>query len=397
MEVSAPVTHYRWLLILLALLLLQGHVSADELLQKEIEGQQERLKAIQREIAIHEKKAAQVESSKYSVLKELADLDKEIALQWERLQAIRKDWTDKELALADIQRDYNRQVQALNALQRQVKDRLRAFMEMGTVGTLNVLFAAETMPEFLSRETYLRLILEHDRKLRELYRSGIKESAKKAARLEQQREMLKKADEQIEKESLLLEERKQAKQAFLDELRQQGRRYKEMLAELKASKRSLQDIIARLSRHEDIQSRAQISEESFKAQKGRLDPPVRGRLLKRGIGGREGPGVIFVAPWGTEIRSIFDGTVVYRGYLKGYGKVLIIDHGDQYFSLIAQAAKFFKGVGDRVVQGDIIGLVGGGPWIQEGIYFEIRHRRQEEDPTKWLDLTGIKIGHKLRP
>jgi septal ring factor EnvC (AmiA/AmiB activator) len=115
-EVPAPVMRHRWLLIPLAVLLLQGHLFADELVQRELEGQQHRLKVLQKEITLHEKKAAQVESTKHSVLKELADLDKKIAQQWERLQSTRKKWTEKELILIDTQRDYNRQVQALKTL-----------------------------------------------------------------------------------------------------------------------------------------------------------------------------------------------------------------------------------------------------------------------------------------
>ncbi|NIA09014.1 MAG: peptidoglycan DD-metalloendopeptidase family protein [Nitrospiraceae bacterium] len=385
---------YRWLLIPLALLLLQGHLFADALVQRELEGQQQRLKSLQKEIKVHEKKAADVELSRHSVLKELTDLDEKITHQEGKLQSTRKEWTDKELTLMDTQKDYKRQIKALNTLRHQVRHRLKAFMEMGTVGGLNVLFAADTVPELLSRETYFRHILDHDRKLRDLYRSSIKKTAKKAAELQRQREALKKADKQIEKQSLLLEEQKQAKQAFLDELRQQGKRYGEMLAKLKGSERSLQDIIARLSRHEDIHLAVPDRENSFEAQKGKLNPPVIGQLLKKGIEGRKGPGVIFAAPWGAEIRSIFDGTVVYKGDLRGYGKVLIIDHGEHYFSLIAQGAKFFKDVGEKVTEGEIIGLVGGGPWVQEGIYFEIRHGEKEEDPMKWLDLTEIEIGHK---
>ena len=388
---------HKWLWsIVLTLLLVHGHVFAEDMVQKELEGQQQRLKSLQREIAVHEKRAAEVESSRHSVLKELEDLDKKIALQWERLQSTRKEWTEKELSLIDTQRDYGRQVQALNALRCQIRHRLRAFMEMGPVGGLNVLFAAKTIPELLSRETYFRLILDHDRKLRDLYKSSIKKTAEKAAELERQREDLKKADREIESQSLLLEEQKQAKQAFLDELKQQGKRYKEMLAELRASEQSLQGIIKRLSKREDGDRSAhiQVRENSFEAQKGRLNPPVIGRLLMTGIGGRKGPGVIFAAPWGSEIRAIFDGTVVYNDTLRGYGKVLIIDHGDHYLSLIAQGAKFFKKVGEKVTEGEIIGLVGGGPWIQEGIYFEIRHGEQEEEPIKWLDLTGIEMGTK---
>lgn len=386
---------------IIALILLSFHGYAfaqDVVVQDELESQKQRLKALQQEMAIHRENASKVESGKRSVLKELLELDKRIAQQWENLKTTRQEWTRKELALIETQKEYAEQQQALETLKLQVERRLRVLRDMGTVGNFNVLFAAETLSELLSRETYLKLILKNDRKLRCLFKNRIKEIAKEKADLERQRKALAKAADEIETQALLFEERKQEKHAFWEELKQQGVQYDAMLRELEVAEQSLQNIIERLSiigPEALILVDMPLSMNIFEAQKGKLNPPVIGSVSRPGSHGKRGkegnPCVVFSAPWGCEIRAVFDGTVVYNDSLSGYGNVFIIDHGNRYFSLTGQGAKFFKIVGEDVTEGEIIGLVGGGPWIREGIYFELRHEGKCEDPLEWLDLRGIKV------
>jgi len=386
-------------LIVLAILSIHAYAFGEEnLIEKELEVQQQRLKSLQKEITTYREKASDVESSKSSLIRELTELDEKIAHQWEILQKTRQEWTIKELALIEIQKDIASQKQSLYALKIQVERRLRALREMGELGSLNILFAAETLPELLSREAYLRLILDCDREQRRLYRLRIKKLAQDEIKLEQQREALKNTADEIETQTMLFRERKQEKQAFLDEFRQQGELYEAMLKELESAKRSLQDIIKHLS----IKSARSLASGpvspdmyDFSLQKGKLSPPVVGRLSRVDAGGWSNdrvccPGVIFSTSRRSEIRAIFDGTVEYCNVIPGYGKVLIIDHGNDYFSLISQGAQFFKTVGQQVIEGEVIGLTGGGGWVQDGIYFEIRHGEIQEDPLEWFDPRAIK-------
>ena len=87
----------------------------------------------------------------------------------------------------------------------------------------------------------------------------------------------------------------------------------------------------------------------------------------------------------TEIRAVYDGRVIHSGYLRGYGNLMIIDHGQQYFSLISRAATFNKKEGTKVKSGEIIGVTGeGDPLYGEGLHFEIRKGSTPEDPLLWL-------------
>ncbi len=366
---------------------------SQELIKKELEIQKQRLQTLEKEIEQHRQKAKEVEKGKKSILQELEDLNNEIARQWKLLTETKKEWTRKELELVEARKQLKSQQQHLEQQKKYIQSRLSALREMGTVGTLNVLFAAESLPELMSRETYLKFLLQRDQEKRKEYLERLKELERRQQMLDQEKKALEQQAEQIERQALALEEKRQERRAFLDELKQQSKRYQKMIAELEIAQMSLKDIIKKLSegaRQQGIFFEDQ-DHQSFANQRALLVPPVIGPVKRAYLSGTQAPGILIQAPWGSEIRTIFDGMIAFSGELKGYGKVIVIDHQDGYLSLVAQASEIFKREGEEVKEGDIIGLVGGGPWIEEGIYFELRYKNKYLDPMKWLDLRGVKV------
>ncbi len=100
-------------------------------------------------------------------------------------------------------------------------------------------------------------------------------------------------------------------------------------------------------------------------------------------------GIQIAAPAGTPIRAVAKGLVRYADWFKGYGKLVILDHGKGYYSLYAQAAELNVAEGTEVAQGQILGTVGdtGSLYADQwgtSLYFEIRHDGLPEDPVRWL-------------
>ena len=134
--------------------------------------------------------------------------------------------------------------------------------------------------------------------------------------------------------------------------------------------------------------------------RGRLIPPVRGSVTtyfgknnqgKFGIA-TYADGINIKALAGSEIYAIFNGKVVYAGQLKGYGNLIIIDHGEQYYSLISQAAEIYKKEGEIVSTGEVIGIMGEqGGLLGEGLHFEIRYGTEPENPLKWVNKRLLKM------
>ena len=96
-------------------------------------------------------------------------------------------------------------------------------------------------------------------------------------------------------------------------------------------------------------------------------------------------GVLIKASAGTPVHAVGGGTVVYSNWLRGFGNLLIVDHGDQYLSVYAYNQSLLKQVGDSVRAGDPLALAGStGGQVDSALYFEIRHRGAAVDPLAFL-------------
>ncbi|MDR1162781.1 MAG: peptidoglycan DD-metalloendopeptidase family protein [Candidatus Accumulibacter sp.] len=133
------------------------------------------------------------------------------------------------------------------------------------------------------------------------------------------------------------------------------------------------------------------SESRFARLRGSLRLPTRGVVTNRfGAPRQEGSswkGLFIRAAAGSEVKSIASGRVVFADWMRGFGNLMIVDHGDNYLSIYGNNDALLKQVGDATDGGDVIASVGnsgGNP--ESGLYFEIRYRGQPLDPLKWASL-----------
>ena len=122
--------------------------------------------------------------------------------------------------------------------------------------------------------------------------------------------------------------------------------------------------------------------------KHKLTWPIKGKIKHRFGQQKQGylkwKGVFISANVGKQIQTIHNGTILFADWLKGYGLVTVIDHGNGYMSLYAHNQTLLKNVGDQVEQGEPIALVGqSGGQSRAGVYFEIRHRGKAVNPKLW--------------
>ncbi|MGE5318649.1 MAG: murein hydrolase activator EnvC family protein [Hyphomicrobiaceae bacterium] len=132
------------------------------------------------------------------------------------------------------------------------------------------------------------------------------------------------------------------------------------------------------------------STEPFSRLKGSLHLPVAGELMNRFGAPREGGGLswkgLFIrAAQGTAVKAIAAGRVVFAEWLRGFGNLIIVDHGDGYMSLYSNNESLYKQVGERVQPGDTIAAVGNsGGQPDTGLYFEMRHQSRPVNPLDWV-------------
>jgi septal ring factor EnvC (AmiA/AmiB activator) len=132
----------------------------------------------------------------------------------------------------------------------------------------------------------------------------------------------------------------------------------------------------------------------FARYKGRLSWPARGKITarygsSRQVGALTWRGVMIGAEEGGDVKAIYRGRVAFADWLRGFGLLIIIDHGDGYMSLYGHNQNLARGVGDWVERGDVIATVGNsGGEDSAGLYFEIRHNGVPDNPLQWCRADG---------
>ncbi len=159
---------------------------------------------------------------------------------------------------------------------------------------------------------------------------------------------------------------------------------KQQLNKLKAEESNLTAALQKLT----ALIRAEVDLTGLSKLKRKLSWPVKGRLLRSFGSSKQGylkwKGVLLGAPIGRQVQTIHNGTVLFSDWLKGYGLLTVIDHGNGYMSLYAHNQTLLKSVGDRVETGEPIALIGqSGGQNQAGLYFEIRHQGKAVNPKLW--------------
>jgi septal ring factor EnvC (AmiA/AmiB activator) len=131
------------------------------------------------------------------------------------------------------------------------------------------------------------------------------------------------------------------------------------------------------------------SGERFSRLAGRLALPARGRIVAqfnepKGLGDLRWRGIFIAAREGEVVRAVARGRVAYADALRGFGLLLILDHGDGYMTLYGHNQSLARQAGEWVEAGEVIGLVGNtGDAPRPGLYFEIRYRGEPHDPLRW--------------
>jgi len=179
--------------------------------------------------------------------------------------------------------------------------------------------------------------------------------------------------------------RKQAVAVLSRELKNQGGE----LRRLKMDEQQLQELVSSLQELlVDIPADATL-QQPFKTLQGKLRWPTRGRLAKRfgtrrGSGGLKWRGVMIEAAEGVNVRAVSQGRVAFSDWMRGFGLLVIIDHGDGYMSLYGHNQALYKEVGEWVDTGEVVALLGAsGGQAESGLYFELRHKGQPINPVRW--------------
>lgn len=196
-------------------------------------------------------------------------------------------------------------------------------------------------------------------------------------------------DVKTQRKELAATRRDEARLArVVDELNKALRAKAKAQVKTKAEPKTVPAPIARNDRVPE----AFVSAKQFTALKGSLRLPVRGELVNRfgtprQDGGLAAKGVFIRAREGDEVRAVANGEVVYADWLRGFGNLLILDHGAGYMTIYGNNEAVLKRPGEAVRAGDVVATVGAtGGNEAPGLYFEMRHLGRPFDPLSWVSL-----------
>ena len=203
-------------------------------------------------------------------------------------------------------------------------------------------------------------------------------------------------------EKQLFELKKTKRKQTLTALNSKRLTEKQKLAKLEQEENALVNLLKRMAEQASAQAKSR-EEEQVKAEKSaraivnlqglaklkrKLSWPVKGKIQHSFGTNKQGyltwKGVFLSAPLGRQVKTIHNGIILFSDWLKGYGLVSVVDHGDGYMSLYGHNQALLKAVGDRVEAGEPIALVGqSGGQIDSGLYFEIRKSGKAMNPKLW--------------
>jgi len=379
----------------LGLLFFGAPLSAAE---KKIDETRQNLKQIEQRLA----KAAKSLSEKQKQEKELGSdlktvereqerLRERVASQNQRLEALKQE-------VAAAEQENARQKQSAEQVKEQVNQRLAALYKGGDLGLIRTFFNAESPVRMAEDYEFLGRIVRRDRELLAGYRQRLDELraslGKLSALREEQEQLL--ADGRRDQESL--KQAAQLKKQLLGKVQKDKSKLTTEIADLKERAARLSDLVKKLESAKPREYTSTPSAEDpasplsspFGQQKGRLPWPVAGKVkVPFGTGRHADLGTLYESH-GIEIRvaqnhpvaAVWPGRVAFASEFKGYGNLLIVDHGASYYTLYAQASRLAKKVGESVRQGETVAFSGFEG--NDAVYFEIRHRGTPLNPTAWL-------------
>ncbi len=363
------------------------------------------LKGVRKEINDKKQLITKTRKVEQVVSTELLEINRRLGEKETELGKLGRDLASVESSLSRTGREIIRVTDEANRKKQEIDRRLVALYKAGELGALRMFFSAESFPDMAENIRYMSSILDNDKNIFMEYNQKITQLQELKVALEldvAKKERIKKG---ISLKKLEIEDQKGKKAAYLNKVRQDRKSYEASLNVLQANASRLQAMVERLealsrrklekpgSRLKPMPELPQVPDRGFATQKGRMALPVRGEIIET-YGKHKHPefnsytfskGMSISAGLGSDIRAIYDGSVIFADYFKGYGNMVIVDHGGGYFTLYAHASKILKKVGAEVKRNEPLATVGDTDSTKGSIlYFEIRHQGKPVDPAEWI-------------
>lgn len=267
--------------------------------------------------------------------------------------------------------------------------RLRAFYKMNMIGRFDVAGLASSVFDFFLQQNSMKHIVSSDFDIIEKQNAALEVFALLEKEIKKEIQAKTALETELTDQIRINKIETLKKESILQGIRQKKKLSLAAVESLKLAALQLDQEITSLQKVEVYSSNGF----SFSNYEGQLILPVRGEIISEYGPSTTGDyktftfqkGIDIKVERGEPVKSVFKGEVMFSQWLKGYGNLLIIDHGDNYYTLYAHIEEIFKQKGEHVETGEVIATAGDTGYIKGTcLHFEVRHHGKSVDPMKWL-------------
>ncbi len=381
----------RLLLIVLAASLAVGTAVAQDDVEAE---KRKELERIQQEAAENRKAAERLKASEKKALGQLRGTERELGSTRKRIRRLEDQRKQLDGELSQAQLNLKRSTMSLEESRNRLARRLRSLYKRGARRDLEFLLSPASFAQLLTRWDFLVMVAEQDRTL-------IESIEREKARVEANAEKLSKTLTQVQtnessasKEQRRLDRLRKQRRTEAEQIKNRRESYEAAAAELEESAAAIRSLLAQLERQRRSGRKPVPYHGDFAKGKGQLAWPVSGSLVGR-FGQEKHPrwgtitmnnGVDIKTPIGTAVQAVAKGRVDYTSEEFGtYGQIIVINHGDGYYTLYGHLSEIMVLVNDEVASGQTIARSGETGSLKGPIlHFEVRQGGTSLDPEGWL-------------
>ena len=360
-----------------------------------------------RDLAAIEKKIAEQKKQKYladlkekKVLSQLHQVDQKLGRLRHEKEANEEDLKETRARLDGLQSDIAENQQDLAQNRLLLKQRLRALYRMSfRQPFLGGILDSESFGDLARKLKFEMILAQGNEKLLSQTLESEEQFEGKSREWDQEERRKERLLSALGRQEANYSQKHKNRTISLDKIQRQKEEQEKKIEELSQAAQNLQAKVSTFLKQAEEARKSQAAwipaGKGLKIKRGKIPWPVSGTIIPGYFFGKsknaqfkevvDNTGIQIQAPAGTPFRAVADGKVRFADWFKGYGKLVILDHGEGYYSLYAQAADLNVTEGQTVSAGEILGTVGDtGSLVGTSLYFEIRKNGIPQDPILWL-------------
>ncbi|MGB2287178.1 MAG: murein hydrolase activator EnvC family protein [Porticoccaceae bacterium] len=355
--------------------------NADESQQKELDSLKRSISTLERQLEDRGKQRNSLQSALKKVELESSKINRNIRRLRTKINKLEKQLTTLDQKEKDLQQNISEQSDAIS-------EQITAAHQLGDQEPIKLLLNQEDPQQLARVLKYYDYFLKARADKIQRYKKDIDDLTETRAEINRQKLALDQSKKALEADKKTLSNRVKSRKKTLDKLQSSLRTDKKKLSKLQDERNKLEEIIETVKKAA-AKLALPSNYESFTSRKGKLKWPLKGRVAHSFGSKRSGTlrweGWLISASAGDAVKTVHHGRVVFSNYLRGFGLLVIVDHGDGYMTLYAHNQELLRETGDWVQSNEVISRAGDtGGLNKPALYFEIRKQGNPADPKVWL-------------